>query len=209
MGKRMKKTGMSVLVILLCVAGLPMHSYGERLGFEVNANTSDVEGKIDIRIPHYETDLFAGFGALYSEDNYFIPNVNFFLRDEVFSPALTLGLGFKGVAFGRVEIDDDVGNGIDYDLATLNFAFFGRYDFRRDNFNLPMSIETNLSAATKPLCFADTERYIDMSCTVYGHIVSNAAVLVGGRFLDIRFDKGDDEEKMRDYAIFFGCKLFI
>jgi len=201
--KQMKKIKTLTLLILLLTLAFPFSSYGERLGFEINANTSDVEGKIDVRIPHYETDLFAGVGGLYSEDNYFISNVNFFLRDEIFSPALTLGLGFKGV-YGRAEIDDT-----DYDLASLNFALLGRYDFRRDNYQLPISVEAGFSAATKPLCFNDTERYIDFSCTVYGHIVNNAAVLVGGRYLDIRFDEGAGEVKTRDHAIFFGCKLFL
>jgi len=189
--------------ILLLIVLFPAGAFGERLGIELNANTSDLEGKIDVRVPNYEADIFLGAGGLYNEDNYFIANGNCFIRDEVFSPALTLGIGFKALV-GEVEISD-----IDYDLASMNFALFGRYDFRENYYDMPFSVEVGVSGATKPLCFNDTERYIDCSGTVYGHIVHNAAILVGGRYLNLRFDRGAGEVKTKEYAIFFGCKLFI
>lgn len=201
--KKMIKINPFVIGAMLLALACPISAYGERLGLELNANTSDLEGKIDVRIPNYEADIFIGAGGLYNEDNYFIANANCFLRDEVFSPALTLGIGFKGIV-GEVEIRDT-----DYDLASMNFALFGRYDFRDNYYPLPVSVEAGISGATGPLCFNDTERYIDYSCTVYGHIINNAAILVGGRHLDFRFDRGAGEVKTKEYAIFFGCKLFM
>jgi hypothetical protein len=192
-----------VIGIILLALAFPLSAYGERLGIEMNANTSDLEGKIDVRIPNYELDIFLGAGGLYNEDNYFIANANCFIRDEVLIPALTLGVGFKGTV-GEVEIHD-----IDYDLASMNFALFGRYDFRDNYHPLPVSVEAGISGATKPLCFNDTERYIDFTCTVYGHIIQNAAILVGGRYIDLRFDRGAGEVKTKEHAIFFGCKLFM
>ena len=187
----------------LIITALPVGAFGERLGIELNANTSDLEGKVDVRVPNYEADIFLGAGGLYNEDNYFIANGNCFIRDEVFSPALTLGIGFKALV-GEVELSR-----IDYDLASMNFALFGRYDFRKNYYDMPFSVEVGVSGATKPLCFNDTERYIDCTGAVYGHIVHNAAILVGGRYLDMRFDRGAGEVKTKEYAIFFGCKLFI
>ncbi len=179
------------------------HAFCEMAGLELNVNTSDVEGKFEFILPHYEMNIMPGAGVLYSDDRYLLSNINLSVRDQVFSPALSLGLGFKGI-FGTAEKPD--GNG-DYDAGALGFLLVGEYDFRKDFTTVPISLVAMLSGAPDPLCLMDTDRFFDFSLTVYGHIIKNASVLAGYRHLNFRFGENADEKKVIDNAIYVGCKL--
>jgi len=52
------------------------NAFGEMAGLELNVNASDVEGKFEFRLPHYETTIMPGAGVLFSDDNYLISNIN-------------------------------------------------------------------------------------------------------------------------------------
>ena len=171
-------------------------------GLEVNVNASDVEGKFEFRLPHYETDIIPGAGVLFSDDNYLISNINLSIRDEVFSPALSLGIGFKG-SFGTVE----QGPGSDYDLGALGFLLVGEYDFRKEAETVPVSLVAVFSGSPDPLCLMDTERYFDFSFTVYGHLIKHASVLAGYRYLNAHFGEDRNAATVTDSAVFVGCKL--
>ncbi|MBA4369925.1 MAG: hypothetical protein C0403_20035 [Desulfobacterium sp.] len=178
------------------------YAFCEMAGLELNVNTSDVEGKFEFILPHYEKNIIPGAGVLYSDDRYLLSNVNLSVRDQVFSPALSLGLGFKGT-FGTAEKP----YGGDYDAGALGFLLIGEYDFRKDYTAAPISLVATLSGAPDPLCLMDTDRFFDFSFTVYGHIIKNASVLAGYRHLNFQFGENRNEEKVIDNAIYVGCKL--
>ena len=109
---------------------------------EVNVNDSDFEARLDVLVNPLETPLSVGAGFLYSDDdNFWLTNLNISIKDEVFTPGLNLGLGFKGV-FGESDILLD-------DLTTLAvpFQFLFEFDFRESGANLPISITANLAWA--------------------------------------------------------------
>jgi hypothetical protein len=182
----------------------PGFAFGEETaGIEVNVNSSDVEGKFEFRLPHYETNIIAGAGILYSDDNHLISNLNIFLKDQVFVRPLSIGIGFKG-GFGTAEEYN-----IDYDMATIGFLFTGEYDFRKheDRLKIPISLNSTFSIAPKPLCFIDAKQYFDFSFTVYAHVLKNVSILAGYRHLDFRFEKITGTITKTDEALFLGCKL--
>jgi hypothetical protein len=185
-------------IIFFMFTGL---AFGEMAGLELNVNASDVEGKFEFRLPHYEINIMPGAAVLYSDDNYLISNMNLSIREQVFSPALSLGLGFEGT-FGTAEQ-----NTKDYDMGALGFLLIGEYDFRKDYATIPVSIITTFSGSPAPLCFMETERFFDFTLTVYGHIIKNASVLAGFRHLNFHFEKNATEVKITDNAVFLGCKL--
>ncbi|MDY6844757.1 MAG: hypothetical protein SVW57_11755, partial [Thermodesulfobacteriota bacterium] len=148
----MRKTA---VILLLSVLMLPSISQAETLSFEINANSDDIEGKVEAQFYIYETPLHAGFGIIYSDKDYILSNLNFALKSEIFISALTLGLGFKGV-FGEADIALK-----EFDVGVLSFLIQGEYDFRKDISNLPISICLSFSVAPDPLSFSDTERYYE------------------------------------------------
>ena len=181
-------------------------SHGETFDFEMNANSTDVEGKINAQLPVYGTYLNTGVGIISSEDDddsYWLSNLNAALKDNILSESLTFGLGFKGL-FGQAEVDNK-----EYKIRALNFLVIGEYDFRRTNLKLPLSLSLSYSTSPTPLNFSDTKKYQEFIFAVYGHIVGNAAVVAGYRNIDARYDADPNDVKHSDDAYFFGIKLMF
>lgn len=190
--------------ILIILFVFPGFVFGEETtGIEINANSSDVEGKFEFRFPRYETNIVAGAGVLYSDDSYLVSSVNIFLKDQVVVRPLSVGIGFKG-GFGNAEEYH-----IDYDIATIGFLVAGEYDFRNheDRLQMPISLHSTFSFAPEPLCFIDATQYFDFTFTVYGHVLKNASILAGYRHLDFRLEKTTGKINKTDDALFLGCKL--
>ncbi len=194
-----KKQFLFLLFILFLF--FPAMTYAETIILELNANSTDVEGKFETKFQGYETDLRLGGGILFSKDNNLISNITFSLKDDIFIPALTLGLGFKGI-YGRTEIDDT-----DYTVMALGFLLLGEYDFRKDYTQLPISIAANFSFSPTPLSFMDTVQYMDFMIALYFHIVDNASILAGYRNMESKITTDPNDVNKTDDAIFFGCRL--
>lgn len=189
------------LTLLLIILFFPKISSGENISVEVNTNSSDLEAKIDYRLDFYESNIDIGAGTIYSSDDYFFSNLNFAIKDEVFIPGLTFGLGLKGVV-GEAEIKNK-----DFNLLAISFLAVGEYDFRNDFPGLPVVVSTSISLAPRPLCFLESERYLEFTGAVYVYLIENGAVVVGYRSISARFEKSSDEEKKSDDGLFFGIKL--
>lgn len=199
----MKVVWMVILALGIMVLVIPATALSEGMSLELNANSSDVEGKFESKVFRYQADMYAGAGVLYSNDDYRFLNLNFSVRDNVFSPALTLGLGLKGI-IGRVDFPLK-----DYEAYALGFMFHGAYDFRDDRTQWPISALYRFTWAPSPLSFGDTDRYIDTDLTVHVHVVDSAAILVGYRVFDVRFSTHVERKKKIDDAVFFGLKMYF
>lgn len=181
----------------------PAILFAETVTLELNANTEDVEGKAEFKLQQYEADVVLGGGVLFSKDDFLISNVSISVRDDMFTPALTLGLGFKGT-YGRKEIEhsDD-----DFNASAIGFLFLGEFDFREVDTKIPLSIATNVSFSPDPLSFMDIDQYMDFMVALYVHIVKNAAVVVGYRYIEMKIDT-DPGEVTSDYdSAYFGCRI--
>jgi hypothetical protein len=189
------------LVVMLISISLPAMGQAADTDLEVNVNSSDVEVDLEIGFWPYETPIFFGAGVISSDENYWISNIRMVVVDEVFVPPLNLGLGFR-VAYGKADIRDT-----EYDLAGLCFHFLGRYDFRkRVTSGLPVSAEASFSIAPEVLSIGDAESYAEFKIAVSFHINRNAAVLVGYRREEARFER-TIEADLDDDDVFFGFRL--
>jgi hypothetical protein len=188
------------LTITLLVLILPSVSLAEKLNVEVDASSHDIDLRLSLESPLYENTGEIGFGLSYSDD-YLIPSLNCALKGEVFIPRLTLGLGFKGV-FGKVEIHDR-----DHDLRAIGFHVLGEYDFGEQLLPLPLIASVSISIAPSPLCFSDTDRYLDLYAGMYLYIVKNGAIGIVYRWFEARFDVPPGELEESYDALLVGFKL--
>jgi hypothetical protein len=197
----LKKQGI-LWVVLILTLGVWCHPSDARTyNFQIYANSDDFEANIESESLVSDAVMTLGGGVAFSENDYRIGNIRFALRDEVFIPALTLGLGFKGI-LGTAEEDDD-----DYDIISIGFMLLGEYDFRKIYYNLPVLIYANFTGSPDPLCFGDTDTYLEFNVGVKGYIVNSAAIVLGYKSLEIRFDDDPDENKFTDEAFYFGVEL--
>jgi hypothetical protein len=189
-------------VILILLLGLWCHPSDARTyNFQIYANSDDFEANIESESLVSDAVMTVGGGIAFSENDYQMANVRFALRDEVFMPALTLGLGFKGI-LGTAEDDNE-----DYDVVSIGFMVLGEYDFRKIYYNFPLLIFSNFTGSPDPLCFGDTDSYVEFNLGVKGYIVNSAALVFGYKKLEIHFDDDPDENKLIDDAFYFGVEL--
>ena len=166
---------------------------------ELNVNDSDFETRLDILLNTGGAPLTLGAGFLYSDDDdFWLTNFNVSIKDEVLTPGLNLGLGFKGI-FGETDAKSD-----DFTTLALPFQFLVEFDFRESGSNLPISITASLAWAPGILSFSDTEDYFEFYAAVYIHVNYWASIVVGYRDIEIEYD--DDVEGEHD-AFYVGARL--
>jgi len=199
----MKRTVISGIAILLLTVFISSSAAAADASIDLNINSNDVEARIDVKVNPLETPMSVGGGFLYSDDKtkYWLANVNFAVKDEVFTPALSLGLGLKGL-FGNTDFVT-----FDRDTAALAFQFLGDYDFRKTSANIPISIFANVAYAPEILSFRDTDRYFDFYTGAAFHINYFAAMHVGYRDIQIDYEAGGIKNKLLDDAFFLGITI--
>jgi len=102
-----------VFLVVFIVFLFPKASVAENVNLELYANSDDIKFQIGWEFAAFNSYPELGFGIDYGDD-YLIGNLRFAIRDEVFTPGLTLGLGLQGY-FGEVEIRNR-----DFDLQALS-----------------------------------------------------------------------------------------
>jgi len=184
-------------IVFLCAGTV----YGQKFTAELNANADDVEAKFDVQFPAYDALANVGIGVVVSQDNYTVGDLHFVIKDEVFTPALSLGLGFKG-AIGEVEIHK-----IDYDLSAIGFVLMGEYDFRQIYAKVPICVYADIAASPSPLSFGDTKSFVTTNLGIRAYIVRQAAAVVGYRYVKAKFEENSGDKKASFDAIFLGLQV--
>jgi len=187
-----------VIVLVLFVSSI---SFAGTHLIELNASQSTIEGGYDHKMPVEYGFLTAGIGALYSEDDYKIANAKFTLGDGISSAGLRFNLGFKGV-LGNVEEDDR-----EADLMAIGFLFSGIFTIPETIMPLPVDFSLNLSMAPEPLCFMDSDRYMDFRVSLDFRIVKNAAIILGYRHIETRLEQDQGNWETEDGTLFIGYQL--
>jgi hypothetical protein len=203
-GDIMIKFNRLAVAVFLIAMMTPGAIQAEDTSFELNVNDSDFEARLDVLVNSFETPLSVGAGFLYSDDDdFWLTNLNVSIKDEVFTPGLNLGLGFKGV-FGESDL-------LHEDLTTLAlaFQFLIEYDFRETNANLPVSITANLGWAPDIISFGDTEEYFEFYTAVHFHINYWASIFIGYRTIDIEYEKSSTDFDGEYDAFYFGARLIF
>ena len=196
----MKDIKKLVFLVVFVVFLFPKASVAEKVNLELYANSDDIKFQIGWEFLAFNSYPELGFGIDYGDD-YLIGNVRLAIRDEVFTPGLTLGLGLQGY-FGEVEIRNR-----DFDLQALSFLVIGEYDFRKAFTGLPVKVAASISMAPDALSFSDTKRYLELSAGIYVCLLRTGALGVGYRRFEARFDQPPGEVKVTDDALFVGFHL--
>ena len=198
----MQKTIKLIYVIMiLSIAMAASPAFARSFRFEMYANGEDVILGLESEAPLEETVLNIGGGFVFSGEDYTIGDLHFALKSEAFMPAMTLGLGLKGV-LGTAEDGND-----DYDLAGLGFVVLGEYDFRKVYYNFPLVVQSDLTFAPNPMTSGDTDDYTEFNLRLKGYIVQSAALILGYKKIVVNFDKGSDDYKLSDDMIYFGFEF--
>ena len=189
-----------VFMVVFIVLLFPKASLGENLNLELYANSNDIRFQMGWEFLAFDSYPEFGFGIDYGDD-YLITNLRFTIKDEVFTPGLTLGLGLQGYA-GEVEIHNK-----DFDLQALCFVVLGEYDFKEVFTRFPVKAAASISMAPDALSFSDTNRYLEFSAGIYVYLVRTGALGVGYRRFEARFDQPPGEVETTDNAVFIGFRL--
>ncbi len=189
--------GPAILLVLL----VSSTSFAGTHLIELNASQSTIEGEYDHKMPVEYGFLTAGIGALYSEDEYRIGHAKFTLGDGISSAGLRFNLGFKGV-LGNVEK-----NSREADLMAIGFLFSGTFTIPETILPLPVDFSLTLSMAPEPLCFLDSDRYMDFRASLDLRIVKNAAIILGYRYLKTRLEQDQGNWETSDGTLFIGYRL--
>ena len=169
----------------------------------LNIGDKFIEGRVDVKPNPERLPLSIGGGVIINEKDpdYWLANVNFSLQDEVFVPALSLGLGLKGV-FGTTKFVTG-----DRDTLGLPIEFLAGFDFRKSTVNIPVSLFASLAYAPSALSFSDTDNYLEFYTTGSFHINNFSAIYVGYRKLEIEYEAGGRKDKLNDDAWLVGVKF--
>lgn len=197
--QRIDKRIYVVIMVFIWIMATPALAKTVRL--EMYANNDDVIFGVGSETPLAEAMLEFGVGAIFSGEDYRIGNINFALKDEILMPALTLGLGLKGV-LGMAEDDRD-----DYNMAAVGFVFLGEYDFRKVYYNFPLVLQGDITGAPDPMTAGDTNNYTELNLRVKGYVVKTAALVVGYKSIVVDFEKGSDDYEFNDDLVYFGIEF--
>ena len=187
----------TAMVILL----LSATSFAGSVSVEVNANTDDVAGVVEYDSQAFGAVLNLGGGLIFSDNDYTVGNLHIALKDEIFAPALTLGLGFKWL-LGQAEVSDD-----EYDVTAIGFVLLGEYDFRKIYLNFPILIFAEVSGSPDPLSFRDTTGYMDFNTGIRAYLVRSAAIVAGYRVLKIDLEDSNTSDELNDDGWYIGLRL--
>ena len=190
------------LIVFLTIAMTGI-AFANTYQLELNASHSSVEARFDIVQDLDVGLLITGIGGVYNDndDDYKIADVKVAMGSEMLISGLNCALGFKGL-LGEIEFDN-----IDGELGAIGFLLSAVYDIPKTVATIPLQVLAEVTVAPGPLCFIDSDKYLEIKTGLGIHILENAAIIVGYRHVDIHFDKGLANRKMSDDVISVGYQL--
>ena len=195
-----KKIAGLIVFLTIAISGV---AFANTYQLELNASHSSVEARFDIVQDLDAGLLITGIGGVYNDndDDYKIADVKVAMGSEMLISGLNCALGFKGL-LGEIEFDN-----IDGELGAIGFLLSAVYDIPKTVATIPLQILAEVTVAPGPLCFIDSDNYVEMKAGFGIHILENAAIIVGYKHIDIHFDKGLASRKMSDDIISVGYRL--
>ena len=196
-----KTTKLIYVILVVSIVMVASPALARSIRLEMYANSDDVILGVESETPISEAIFNVGAGGIFSREDYRIGNLHFALKDEVFVPALTLGLGLKGFLAIAEDGNDD------YNTAGVGFVVLGEYDFRKVYYNFPLVVQSDITSAPNPMTSGDAENYTEFNLRLKGYVVKSAGLVVGYKSILIRFEKDSDEYKLSDDMVYFGIEF--
>ena len=198
--KNMKKITGAIVFIAIITSGI---CFADTYQFRLSASRSALEARFDVTRDIKRGYITAGIGGVYNDnhDDYKIADVKFALGDKILIPGLKCEVGFKGL-LGEVEKDHRDG-----DLMAIGFLLSAAYEIAEIPLPIPVEVSASVCVAPSPLCFWDSERYLEIGTSLGFHIVKNGAIVLGYKYIKVRIDEHHRHWNMRDDVVFVGLRL--
>ena len=197
-GKNMKKIIGQIVFFTLIISGV---SFANTYDLELNVGRSVLEARFNATLPLEQNFLTTGVGAIYSDYNYKIVDAKLALSGEAFLPELTFNLGFKGL-LGNME--EGVKDG---DLMAVGFLLAGKYAIPEIILPIPVDVSVGFTYAPDPLCFSDSEKYLEIRTGLDFHIIASGIITLGYRYIKADFDNNYGQWDKSDGTIFIGYRM--
>ena len=196
----MKKIIGAIVFIAIITSGI---SFADTYHFELNASGSSLHARFDVTRDLDQAYLTAGIGGVYNDndDDYKIADVKFALGNEILTPGLKCELGLKGL-LGEVEKDRKDG-----DLMAIGFLLSAAYETPKTVSPIPVEVSASVCFAPSPLCFLDSESYLEIGTSLGFNIVKNGAIVLGYKYIKVDIDEDSADWNMSDDVVFVGVRL--
>ena len=194
----MKKIIGQIVFFTLIISGV---SFANTYDLELNVGHSVLEARFNATLPLEQNFLTTGVGVIYNDDDYKIVDAKLALSGEAFLPELTFTLGFKGL-LGNMEKGNKDG-----DLMAVGFLLAGKYAIPEIILPIPVDVSVGFTFAPDPLCFSDSEKYLEAKAGLDFHIIKSGIITLGYRYIKAHFDNNYGQWDMSDGTIFIGYRM--
>ncbi|MFP4040933.1 MAG: hypothetical protein ACLFS7_10375 [Desulfosudaceae bacterium] len=185
--------------IVLILLSTPL--WAQEFQAELGVGAHTVRGDFQVETDMDRATMYAGGGVIYDEDDYALFNLKSGLKQSIFAPALTFGLGFKGVA-GEYETSHT-----DFDVYALGFSLLGQCDLARTQAAVPLTLYSDLNVAPDPLCFDDCSDYLEFNAGVEFNLIENGAIFLQYTRLETELDYRGHGHDVSDDIIQVGFRF--
>lgn len=192
-----------VLVVTVAFLCLTTISRAQTFSARLSAGADSINADVQATTPLQGSTLTVGGGGLYMEDDYSLLTLNAGLQQSLFDPALTLGLGFKGI-IGEAEK-----NNVDFDVAAIGFSANAEYNLDKTPAKLPISVYTGATGAPDPLSFEDCTKYLEYYAGINIYLIENGALVAQYTRLEFDLEKSRLKTEKSENLFFLGMQFTL
>lgn len=197
----MWKTGRIIVWTLLALCVGTITCFAQSVNFNLAVSSENIRVNGQFEMDYGRSILYAGAGGLYIEDDYTLYHLKGGLKQSLFSPALTLGMGFKGV-IGEAEVAHH-----DFDINAVGFNVLGEFDFAKTAAAVPVTLSADVVAAPDPLSYNDCGEYIEYTIAASVNIIDNGAIVAGYTKIETELKSNGFEFDKDEDSVFLGFQL--
>ncbi|MGB9498243.1 MAG: YfaZ family outer membrane protein [Dissulfuribacterales bacterium] len=194
---------LNILSVLLFIISISMThvSYADNFNFKLMANRSAIDSGFEAVIDVLGSNVSTGISGIYNEDEYKILFASAMIGNEIFIDGLQGSLGFKG-GWGEAEKPNQDG-----DILNIGFVFSAAYDLSKAySERFPVTLLSSVCFSPQPLCFQDTDEFLEVPAEIDWAVLEKAALVVSYRYIEIDFKEQTRWEKA-DSTGYVGLKF--